>query len=213
VPFTILRLHERASLVGRGGVLCELFGGQQLVGTERHGQKLLEGHDSVLAELVVHQNGSAGLFKKQSSQSEKSFLKSQDETGTPIETQRKRLSYIAELANELSAHATRASRGRDVSGDGDGAEIASFGTLLGSFVVSQCLSTDKTHTRITSLTCWVTAVAIATRSAQVPTGYAAFSTLAPVTMVPPDNSRAQPTWNFEYGPSEEENIAVSVCSP
>jgi hypothetical protein len=42
----------------------------------------------------------------------------------------KRMSYIAELANELSAHATRAGRRRDVSGDGDGAEIANFGSLL-----------------------------------------------------------------------------------
>jgi hypothetical protein len=40
------------------------------------------------------------------------------------------ISYIAELANELPAHATRASRRRDVSGDGDGAEIASFGSLF-----------------------------------------------------------------------------------
>ena len=62
------------------------------------------------------------------------------------------------------------------------------------------------------LTCWVTAVAIATRSAQVPTGYAAFSTLAPVTMVPPDKSRAQPTWNFEYGPDVEElSRSAYVC--
>jgi hypothetical protein len=55
---------------------------------------------------------------------------SPDETGIPIERQRKRLSYIAELANELSAHAARAGRRRDISGDGDGTEIASFGTLL-----------------------------------------------------------------------------------
>jgi hypothetical protein len=37
--------------------------------------------------------------------------------------------YIAELADELPAHATRAGRRRDVGGDCDGAEIACFGSL------------------------------------------------------------------------------------
>ena len=43
---------------------AQFLGGQQLVGTERHGQELLEGHDGVLAELVVHEDGSAGLLNK-----------------------------------------------------------------------------------------------------------------------------------------------------
>lgn len=32
----------------------KLLSRKQLIGTKRHGQKLLQGHDSVLAQLVVH---------------------------------------------------------------------------------------------------------------------------------------------------------------
>jgi hypothetical protein len=86
--------------------------------------------------------------------------------------QRKDNSYIAELANELPAHAARASRRRDVGGDGDGTEIASFGSLfeVTSSVAVLPQKYLKIHGKDNSLTCWVTAVAIATRSAQVPTG-------------------------------------------
>jgi hypothetical protein len=61
-----LPLRAKANLVGRSGVLRNLFGGQQLVGPKRHGQELLESHDRVLAVLVVHQDGSAGLFGTES---------------------------------------------------------------------------------------------------------------------------------------------------
>jgi hypothetical protein len=44
------------------------------------------------------------------------------------------------------------------------------------------------------------AVPNATRSAHVPTGYEAFSTLAPVKNSPDWERRAAPTRNFEYGP-------------
>jgi hypothetical protein len=64
VPFATLWQHGKANLVGRSGVLRKLLGGQQLVGSERHGQELLESHDGVLAVLVVHQDGNAGLFNK-----------------------------------------------------------------------------------------------------------------------------------------------------
>jgi hypothetical protein len=108
--------------------LRKLFGGQQLVGAERHGQKLLQSHDSVLSELVVHEDGGAGLSKQIKSVREKLFRLMI--LGLQWRGKEKRMSYIAELANELSAHATRAGRRRDVSGDGDGAEIANFGSLL-----------------------------------------------------------------------------------
>jgi hypothetical protein len=39
----------------------KLLSRKQLIGAERHGQKLLESHDGVLAEFVVHQYGSVGL--------------------------------------------------------------------------------------------------------------------------------------------------------
>ena len=43
------------------------------------------------------------------------------------------------------------------------------------------------------------AAKIAERSAQVPAEKAAFSWLAPFTMVPSARMRAAPTWKFEYG--------------
>jgi hypothetical protein len=54
----------KANLVRCSGVLRNLFGGQQLVGPKRHGQELLESHDRVLAVLIVHEDGSAGLLEK-----------------------------------------------------------------------------------------------------------------------------------------------------
>jgi hypothetical protein len=63
-----------------------------------------------------------------------------------------RMSYIAELANELSAHATRASRRRDVSGDGDGTEIASLGSLFKCHDQSLSYPEHKTHTKMCDLT-------------------------------------------------------------
>ena len=40
---------------------CKLLSGKQLIRTERHGQKLLQCHDRVLAQLVVHQYRRVGL--------------------------------------------------------------------------------------------------------------------------------------------------------
>ena len=48
-----------------------------------------------------------------------------------------------------------------------------------------------------------TAVPRAVRSAQVPTGYAAFSTFAPRTISPDFKSREAPTLNLEYGPGRK----------
>jgi hypothetical protein len=56
-----------------------------------------------------------------------------------------------------------------------------------------------------------TAVAIVTRSAQVPTGYAAFSTLAPWTTVPPESSSEHPTLNLEYGPALHVSLSRDIC--
>ena len=39
----------------------KLLSRKQLIGAERHGQKLLQRHDRVLAELVVHQYRRVGL--------------------------------------------------------------------------------------------------------------------------------------------------------
>lgn len=39
----------------------KLLSRKQLIGTKRHGQKLLQGHDGVLAQLVVHQYRRVGL--------------------------------------------------------------------------------------------------------------------------------------------------------
>ena len=47
----------------------KLLSRQQLVGTKRHGQKLLKGHDRVLAQLVVHQYRRVGLRNPVSSDS------------------------------------------------------------------------------------------------------------------------------------------------
>jgi hypothetical protein len=51
------------------------------------------------------------------------------------------LTYIAELADELPAHATRAGRRRDVGGDCDGAEIACFSSLDNNLsqYISSCM--------------------------------------------------------------------------
>jgi len=54
---------------------------------------------------------------------------------------------------------------------------------------------------------WITAVPKATRSAQVPTGYAAFSTFAPTMMEGSDvvdwcRRRDAPTRKSEYGPAQ-----------
>ena len=87
-------------------------------GTKRHGQKLLQGHDGVLAQLVVHQYRRVGLQHLVS------------KTIQTCESVRWRLTYIAELADELPAHATRAGRRRNVGGDCDGAEIACFSSLI-----------------------------------------------------------------------------------
>lgn len=58
---------------------------------------------------------------------------------------------------------------------------------------------DEVSKSTTPHTC-VTAVPIVTRSAHVPTGYAAFSTLAPRTTSPLVRRMAQPTRKCEYGP-------------
>lgn len=62
----------------------------------------------------------------------------------------------------------------------------------------------------------------ATLSAQMVTGYEAFSMLAPMTHEPSSQSRAQPTWKFEYGPrfgrthinmtSEKAAVKLNHCS-
>lgn len=95
---------------------CKLLSGKQLIRTERHGQKLLQRHDRVLAQLVVHQYGRVGLQYSQSYRL----------TGRNP----KLFSYIAELADELSAHAARAGGRRNVGGNCYGAEVACFSSLV-----------------------------------------------------------------------------------
>lgn len=62
---SILFPWGEGTLVGCSGILRKLLSGQQLVGAEGHRQELLESHDRVLAELVVHEDGSAGLLEEQ----------------------------------------------------------------------------------------------------------------------------------------------------
>ena len=115
----------------------KLLSRQQLVGPKRHGQKLLQRHDRVLAELVVHQYRRVGLHDRVS----------QKRSHPPNQNDGDSCTYIAELADELPAHATRASRRRDVSGNSNGTEIASLGTLFRSSMISRCFSTKYEHTR------------------------------------------------------------------
>lgn len=60
----------------------------------------------------------------------------------------------------------------------------------------------------------VIAFTSAVRSAQIPTGYEAFSTLAPVTHEPSSQRSAAPTRKFEYGPDLLEGLCVEwrVCT-
>jgi hypothetical protein len=88
-----------------------------------------------LPSLSYIRMGVLGCYRNRRSQSTKSSPKSAaQDWGFNIRDAKtkknKNISYIAELANELPAHATGASRRRDVGGDGDGAEIASFGSLF-----------------------------------------------------------------------------------
>jgi len=73
---------KKTILVAGSGVLRKVLGRQQLIGAKRHGQELLESHDRVFAELVVHQDGSAGLLKAVRV-SQRQALHSSNETGTP----------------------------------------------------------------------------------------------------------------------------------
>ena len=59
-------------------------------------------------------------------------------------------SYIAELADELPAHATRAGRRRDVGGDCDGAEIACFSSLSWVFSMSSCMMGKHVYVMFTT---------------------------------------------------------------
>lgn len=91
---------------------------------------------------------------------------------------------------QLSTHATRRGTRLDIRGNGNGFELFMTRHLIGSAISSTTDPIDRTI-----------AVAKATRSAQVPTGYDAFSMLAP-TMNSPDVVRTHaPTRNLELGPN------------
>jgi len=107
----------------------KLLSRKQLIRTKRHGQKLLQRHDCVLAQLVVHQYRCVwlrDLVSKRHPKTKNTIIPSKSRQRDEMIY----IPYIAELANKLPAHATRAGRRRDVGGDCDGAEIACFGSLV-----------------------------------------------------------------------------------
>jgi hypothetical protein len=100
--------------------------------------------------------------------------------------------------SQLPTHSTRRRRRGDIRRNSKGLEVLVASHLVGiRNRIDRLLGKEK-HT---------IAVPKATRSAQVPTGYAAFSTLAP-EMNSPDVVRMHaPTRNLEYGP-----VSISWCS-
>ena len=192
-----------------------LISRDQFLRPKRHRQELFERHHSRFPVDIVHQNRTIELLHFSKGQC-RSFCCFPTRTG-PIQEGKadlgRSLSYLAEFPDKLPTHPTRAGGGTDIGGDSDRPEIAFLRSMLdfsptrsafesrprGDTLVVCRNKMDEVSKSTTPHTC-VTAVPIVTRSAHVPTGYAAFSTLAPRTTSPLVRRMAQPTLKCEYGP-------------
>lgn len=98
-----------------------------------------------LPSLSYIKMGVLGCSNKiESVKKEISPILSDERPGFPMKsrTKKRKIPYIAKLADELPAHAARASGRRDISGDRDGAEIAGFGSLSKIPLSVGCLSME-----------------------------------------------------------------------
>ena len=87
--------------------------------------------------------------------------------------------------------------------------MARMSPFFAPYIISQTIRSRRWN-RHSEYCTWITAVAIVTRSAHVPTGYAAFSTFAPSTIVPLVRSNEHPTRKCEYGPNHSSGNLVTA---